>query len=228
MSRGGPDPPEPQPQLLPTPKPLDELDVPTPQEPATPQLSPTKLPTPLSEVPEIPVSPPNTFEPDKLHQLLLDSQLKDEDIQGKIKLISTEEGDSSYKLVEGLLHYEDRVIVPDNAALKTMILYSRHDHLTAGHPGRTKTLKMIRSKYYWKGIKEYVDDYVDGCHKCQRVKTIRHKPYGLLKSLTVPDLPWTHLTMDFIDQLPESNGFDSIFVVVDRLTKMAIFINTTT
>jgi hypothetical protein len=69
---------------------------------------------------------------------------------------------------------------------------------------------------------------VDGCHKCQRVKTIRHKPYGLLKSLTVPDLPWTHLTMDFIDQLPLFNGFDTIFVVVCRLTKMAIFMNTTT
>ncbi|KAK4692010.1 hypothetical protein P7C70_g9219, partial [Phenoliferia sp. Uapishka_3] len=146
MSRGGPHPPEPQPQILPTPEPLDELDVPTPQEPATRQLSPTKLLTPLSKVPEIPVSPPNTFEPDKLLQLLLDSQLKDKGIQGKIKLISTEERDSGYKLLEGLLHYEDRVIVPDNATLKTMILYSQHDHLTAGHPGRTKILKMICSK----------------------------------------------------------------------------------
>lgn len=160
--------------------------------------------------------------------MLVQAQKRDQKIREQIHLVSNDAGASIYTVVEGLLHYDQRVVVPDDADLKNRILHSRHDHVTAGHPGRTKTLKMVRAKYYWKGVKEYVDDYVDGCHKCQRVKTIRHKPYGLLKSLTVPDLPWTHLTMDFIDQLPLSNGFDTIFVVVDRLSKMAIFMCTTT
>ncbi|KAL8283352.1 hypothetical protein RQP46_005762 [Phenoliferia psychrophenolica] len=131
-------------------------------------------------------------------------------------------------MADNLLLFDDRVCVPDDPILKNLILHSRHDHVTAGHQGRGKTLKMVRQKYHWKGIKQYVDDYVDGCHKCQRVKTIRHKPYGLLKPLTAPDQPWTHITMDFIDQLPLSSGYDAIFVVVDRLTKMAIFMCTTT
>lgn len=116
--------------------------------------------------------------------------------------------------------------IPDNDNLKLRILQSQHDHPTARHLGRMKTLKMVQQKYHWKVVKVYVDGYVDRCHKYQSEDNL-HKPYGLLKSLAVQDQPWSHITMDFIDQLPLSNGFDSIFVVVDHLTKMAVFINVT-
>ncbi|SNX83216.1 related to Gag-pol polyprotein [Melanopsichium pennsylvanicum] len=57
---------------------------------------------------------------------------------------------------------------------------------------------------------------------CARYKAPRHRPYGLLQPLSTPSRPWNSISMDFIEGLPKSEGYDSIFVVVDRLTKYAI------
>ena len=72
----------------------------------------------------------------------------------------------------------------------------------------------------WKLVKEFVTT----CDICSRSKIPRHRPYGLLRPLEIPKKPWTSISMDFIVDLPPSKGFDSIFVVVDRLTKMAHFV----
>ena len=72
----------------------------------------------------------------------------------------------------------------------------------------------------WKDVKEFVLS----CDICSRSKNPRHRPYGLLQPLPIPHRPWSSVSMDFITDLPPSNSFDSIFVVVDRLTKMAHFI----
>src|ERR1700731_5117388 len=56
------------------------------------------------------------------------------------------------------------------------------------------------------------------------MKTVQHKPYGLMKFLPIPQRPWSSILMDFIEGLPLSLDFDSILVIVDRLTKYAIFI----
>ncbi|MBW0591003.1 hypothetical protein O181_130718, partial [Austropuccinia psidii MF-1] len=61
---------------------------------------------------------------------------------------------------------------------------------------------------------------------CSRNKNIHHKKFGLLKPLPIPSGPWICLSMDFITQLPLSNSFDSILVIVDRFSKMAVFIPT--
>ena len=71
---------------------------------------------------------------------------------------------------------------------------------------------------------EETKDYVRSCDVCQRDKTSRRKKYGLLQPLDIPHQPWKSISMDFITGLPESNGFTQIWVVVDRLTKMARFI----
>jgi hypothetical protein len=57
-------------------------------------------------------------------------------------------------------------------------------------------------------------------------KPQRHKPYGLLKQLPIPQQPWNSISMDFIERLPKSSGYDTIFVIVDRLTNQSIFIPT--
>jgi hypothetical protein len=72
----------------------------------------------------------------------------------------------------------------------------------------------------WKTVK----DYVTTCDICSRSKVPRHCPYELLRPLPIPKKPWPSISMDFITNLPSSKAFDSIFVVVDRLTKMADFI----
>ncbi|MBW0580917.1 hypothetical protein O181_120632, partial [Austropuccinia psidii MF-1] len=89
-----------------------------------------------------------------------------------------------------------------------------------------KTLKLIKRASYWDGMNQFIKDYVSSCQQCSRNKNIHHKKFGLLKPLQIPSGPWNSLSMDFITQFPLSNNFDSILVVVDRFSKMAIFIPT--
>src|SRR5579875_774520 len=82
--------------------------------------------------------------------------------------------------------------------------------------------------YTWPKIHEFVWDYISSCTVCGRNKPRRHRPYGLLKPLPVPIRPWDSISMDFIEELPMSNGYNSILVIVDRSSKQGIFIPTHT
>ena len=73
-------------------------------------------------------------------------------------------------------------------------------------------------------MRQYVEDYVKSCDTCARNKTPRQRPHGPLHPLQIPSGPWTSVSMDYIVELPQSNGFDAIYVCVDRFTKMAHFI----
>ncbi|MBW0538874.1 hypothetical protein O181_078589, partial [Austropuccinia psidii MF-1] len=73
---------------------------------------------------------------------------------------------------------------------------------------------------------KFMKDYVSSCQKCSRNKNIHHKKFGLLQPLPISTGPWICLSMDFITQLPLPNSFDSIIVIVDRFSKMAVFIPT--
>ncbi|MBW0573136.1 hypothetical protein O181_112851 [Austropuccinia psidii MF-1] len=94
----------------------------------------------------------------------------------------------------------------------------------AGHPGQEKTLKLVKRDFHWSGMTQFLKDYVSSCQKCSINKNVNNKKFGLLKPLPIPSGPWGCLSMDFITQLPLSNSFDSILVIVDRLSEMAVFI----
>ncbi|MBW0529326.1 hypothetical protein O181_069041 [Austropuccinia psidii MF-1] len=70
---------------------------------------------------------------------------------------------------------------------------------------------------------QFIKDYVSSCQMCLRNRNIHHKKFGLLKPLQIPNGPWIFLSIDFITQLPLSNSFDSILVIVERFSKMAVF-----
>src|SRR5258707_13439145 len=110
--------------------------------------------------------------------------------------------------------------------LHVQLICNHHDHTTAGHFGETKTTELIHHRYHWPGLKCMVKDYMRSCTSCACTKAWRHKPYGLLKQLPIPIHPWESVSMDFIEQLPASDGFMAILVVVDRLTKQSLFIPT--
>ena len=129
---------------------------------------------------------------------------------------------------EGLLLRNGLVYIPAVDALKLEILKDCHDAKTAGHMGQEKTLELVSRDYYWPGMRVFVKDYVRTCDTCARNKTPRHAPYGQLQPLPIPPGPWKSVSMDFIVQLPRSDGYDAIYVYVDRLTKMAHFIPTNT
>src|SRR6185369_15893875 len=74
---------------------------------------------------------------------------------------------------------------------------------------------------------DFIKKYCKSCTICMHIKPQCHKPYSLLKQLPIPKLPWNSISMDFIETLPTSSGFDAILVIVDCLTKQGIFIPTT-
>src|SRR5258708_6644557 len=87
-------------------------------------------------------------------------------------------------------------------------------------------MELIHCNYHWPGLRCMVGDYIRSCTSCACTKVMCHKPYGLLKQLPIPGQPWESILMDFIKQLPTSEGFTAILVIVDRLTKQLLFIPT--
>ena len=128
---------------------------------------------------------------------------------------------------DGFLRHDNMIYIPDTSDLRLRVLRHKHDHILAGHPGQTKTVEMIRRDYTWPGLRDFVKSYCKSCTTCMRAKPQRHKPYGLLKQLPIPERPWNSISMDFIETLPTSSDCDSILVIVDRLSKQSIFIPTT-
>lgn len=128
------------------------------------------------------------------------------------------------KVKDGLLYHGENLWVPNNSAIKLSILQSEHDTKVAGHMGMDRTIDLIRRNFWWPGMDETIRDYVRGCLECQQNKNPRHGVFGLLQPLEIKWKPWQSVAMDFIVDLPLSNGCDSIWVMVDPFTKMAHFI----
>lgn len=125
----------------------------------------------------------------------------------------------------GLLLHRGKVYIPKdkNEDLRRRIVEMHHDHLTAGHQGFAKTYELITRNYWWPGMSIFIKKYTKGCDICQRMKNRTHQPYGPLMPNKVPEGPWEIITVDLITQLPESDGYDAICNIVDRLTKRAHF-----
>lgn len=82
----------------------------------------------------------------------------------------------------------------------------------------------LKQKFWWPGMKNQIADFVEKCLVCQKVKAEHQRPAGLLQPLEVPEWKWDHIAMDFVTDLPKTRcGYDTIWVVVDRLTKSAHF-----
>jgi transposase InsO family protein len=122
----------------------------------------------------------------------------------------------------------EALYVPPDNTLRAQVLRMHHDSEYAGHFGHAKTLELLSRKYWWPRLSSDVKEYVQTCGVCQRTKHRRHAPYGELKSLPIPKGPFQQLSMDFITDLPPSMRdacvYDAILVIVDRYTKMAIYV----
>ena len=137
--------------------------------------------------------------------------------EGKAKGFREDEHDT--------LWFEDRVYVPNNTEIRKLILQEAHDSPYSIHPGNTKMYLDLKERFWWTGMKKDIAEYVAVCDVCQRVKAEHQKPAGLLQPMPIPEWKWDKLGMDFITGLTRTHsGYDSIWVVVDRLTKVAHFI----
>jgi len=131
---------------------------------------------------------------------------------------------TSWHYKNGFPYYKDWLYIPVNNALKTKIAKGCHDSKVAGHFGMEKTIEIITRDFDWKGLTQWINYYILSCDECQHNKSPRHVQWGLLQPLKTPYAAWNSISTDFITQLPESQGYTQIRVVVDRFTKMAHFI----
>ena len=126
----------------------------------------------------------------------------------------------------GFLRLDNRMYVLDNANLCLRVLQYHHDYVLAGHLGQNKTLELIQRHYTWPNICDNVQKFCKSCITCMRSKPQHHRPYGSLQQLPIPECLWNSISIDFIEKLPSSSGFNTILVIVDCLSKKAIFIPT--
>ena len=129
--------------------------------------------------------------------------------------------------------YKKAVVVPDvsfqESNIRSFLLHEFHDAMYSGHVGVTKTYKRMRVNFWWPEMQGSIRSYIKSCEICQRNKAPTLKPAGLLQPLEILDRNWKVVSMDFISSLtPSANGYDAIFVCVDKLSKMAHFMPTTT
>jgi hypothetical protein len=85
--------------------------------------------------------------------------------------------------------------------------------------------KDLKAHYWWYGVKRDIVEYISLCDTCQRIKAKHQRSAGLLQPLKIPEWKWEEIGMDFIVGLPRTQArYDSIWVIVDRLTKATHFI----
>ncbi|XP_019432645.1 PREDICTED: uncharacterized protein LOC109339632, partial [Lupinus angustifolius] len=121
------------------------------------------------------------------------------------------------------LFKEKQLCVPKSSIRDVLVRESREGGLM-GHFGVQKTLDMLKEHFYWPRMKQDVQNFCEKCITCKKSKS-RIMPHGLYTPLTVPDSPWMDISMDFVLGLPKTKkGNDSVFVVVDRFSKMVHFI----
>ncbi|GKB53128.1 putative reverse transcriptase domain-containing protein [Tanacetum coccineum] len=115
--------------------------------------------------------------------------------------------------------------VPLVGGVRTIIMDEAHKTRYSVHHEADKMYHDLRDMYWWPGMKRDITTYVSKCLTCSKVKVEHQKPSGLLQQPKIPEWKWDKITMDFITKLPRTkSGHDTIWVIVDRLTKSAHFL----
>jgi hypothetical protein len=147
------------------------------------------------------------------------------DVDFKDVLLHCKEGRAWHKFVlnDGFLFRANRLCIPVGS-VRLLLLQEAHGGGLMGHFGAKKTEDILATHFFWPRMRKDVERFVARCTTCQKAKS-RLNPHGLYMPLPVPSIPWADISMDFILGLPRTKrGSDSIFVVVDRFSKMAHFI----
>ena len=119
-----------------------------------------------------------------------------------------------------------RICIPNNRALRQLILSQHHSNKYCGHYGPVKMQELIERSYYWQGMATDCKTFHKSCPECQRNKHDRNANRRIpAAEWKAPKTPAHTIGMDFVGQLPTTKkGHDYIFVLIDRLSKKGTFI----
>jgi hypothetical protein len=160
-----------------------------------------------------------------LEQEIRKGQIGDAKIQEIKDLIIEGRGPEFVEDEQGTIWFKDMICVLEIDSLHETILKEAQDSDYSIHTGSTKMYPDLKQKYWWYGLKRDVAAHVAMCDVCQRVKAKHQRPAGLLHPLKIPEWNWEEIGMNFITRLPcTPKGYDFIWVIMDRLTKVAHFI----
>ncbi|GJR70312.1 putative reverse transcriptase domain-containing protein [Tanacetum coccineum] len=126
---------------------------------------------------------------------------------------------------DGTLCLNNRSWIPCLGDLRALIMHESHKSKYSIHPGSDKMYQDLKKLYWWPNMKAEIATYVSKCLTCAKVKIEYQKPSGLLVQPEIPQWKWENITMDFVTKLPRTAARqDTIWVIVDRLTKSAHFL----
>jgi hypothetical protein len=140
------------------------------------------------------------------------------------------QGEGKYKCFrvdpEEVLWFNERIVVPKDHKLRKQIMDEAHLSKFSMHPGSMKMYQDLKQNFWWTGMKWEIAKYVSKCDICQRVKASHLKTAGIPQPLPIPSWKWEDISMDFIVGLPNTSlRHDSIWVIVEQLTKTAHFLS---
>nr|GFC56022.1 putative reverse transcriptase domain-containing protein [Tanacetum cinerariifolium] len=126
---------------------------------------------------------------------------------------------------DGTLCLNNRSWLPCYGDLRALIMHESHKSKYSVHPGSNKMYQDLKHLYWWPNMKADIATYVSKCLTCLKVKSEPQNPSGLLVQPKIPQCKWDNITIYFVTKLPRtSSGYDTIWVIVDRLTKSAHFL----
>nr|GEV46124.1 transposon Ty3-G Gag-Pol polyprotein [Tanacetum cinerariifolium] len=125
----------------------------------------------------------------------------------------------------GTLCLNNRSWLPCYGDLRALIMHESHKTNYSVHSSSDKMYQDLKQLYWWPNMKADIATNVIKCLTCLRVKAENQKPSGLLVQPKILQWKWDNITMDFVTKLPrKSSGYDTIWVIVDRLTKSVHFL----
>ncbi|GAB2284266.1 hypothetical protein Dimus_039655 [Dionaea muscipula] len=143
--------------------------------------------------------------------------------QSLIQALNSDFPKPPYSLQSGLLRHKGKMYIGAMGNLRQQLLQEHHCSPHSGHSGIEVTWRKLRESFFWPGLMSDINQFIKTCEVCQQVKPLNSTP-GLLQPLPIPLQAWDSVSLDFIEGLPRSHSYDSILVVMNRLTKYTHFI----
>jgi hypothetical protein len=140
----------------------------------------------------------------------------------ELSLVGSNE--KGYSLDDGIIKYKGHIWLGNHKEAHKAILLSLHSNGIGGHSRVTATYNKIKALFAWLGMKQDIANHIRNCEVCLKAKAEHIKTPGLLHPLPIPPTTWHTISMDFIEGLPKSKQFDTIIVIIDKLSKYAHFI----